>query len=88
MPAGPRCLPVPERRNGERDKVREAICTASTESAVNQVIGKRVFRDGLGPVSAGSLAEKDALAEQAEGGAAVHLALDHLEPVDVALDDS
>ena len=45
MPAGPRCLPVPERRNGERDKVREAICTASTESAVNQVISKRTVKN-------------------------------------------
>ncbi len=45
MPAGPRRLPVPERRNGERDKVREAICTASTESAVNQVISKRTVKN-------------------------------------------
>jgi hypothetical protein len=30
----------------------------------------------------------DALAEQVEAGAAVHLPFDHLDPVDVALDDA
>ena len=38
----------------------------------------RVFRDDLDPVPVRSLAEKDALAEQAEARAAVHLAFGHL----------
>jgi hypothetical protein len=35
-----------------------------------------------------SLAEEDAFAEQFETGATVGLAFEHLEPVDVAFDDS
>ena len=42
-----------------------------------------VFRDGNEPLSGG---HEDALAQQREAGPAVHLALDHLDPVDVALD--
>jgi hypothetical protein len=36
------------------------------------------------PVAVRSVAEKDALAEQAEARTAVHLAFEHLEQVDVA----
>src|SRR5260370_856503 len=43
-----------------------------------------VFRDGNEPPSGG---DEDALAEQREAGAAVHLALDHLDPVDGAFHD-
>src|SRR5262249_26866052 len=38
-----------------------------------------------GPLSGG---QEDSIAEQAEGGAAIRLAFDHLESVDVALDHS
>jgi hypothetical protein len=38
-------------------------------------------------VTSPSARQEDSLAEQREPGAAVHLALDHLDPVDVAFDD-
>src|SRR5690348_5272277 len=35
-----------------------------------------------------SLRQQDALAEEGEAGAAEHLALEHLDPVDVSFDDA
>jgi hypothetical protein len=46
-----------------------------------------VFRDGLDPVTAESLAEEGGWGA-GKGSASVHLSFDHLEPADVAFDDA
>ncbi len=46
-----------------------------------------LFRNGLDPVTAESLAEEDACGA-GKDSASVHLSFDHLEPVDIAFDDA
>src|SRR5215468_5073205 len=68
----------------------EGICQYPQSRRNRQSRGQRSGSDPYfvmvtGPLSGG---QEDSLAEQAEGGAAIRLAFDHLESVDVALDHS